>query len=147
MRRAGGLRRANFRGMNWSNSGIAQRRFGSTAIIPEPGITIVSVQRKLPTLPNSLVLIRTMNLLVEVGLSTRDGRTTRRYRGKFDYEGIHYSLGLTDPIARGAFASKAEGGDYPLNDVYLCISLTEPYKEDGRCHKLVAAIISDPAVR
>ena len=27
------------------------------------------------------------------------------------------------------------------NDVYLCVSLTEPFAEDGRCHKLVAGTI------
>jgi len=31
-----------------------------------------------------------------------------------------------------------------LNDVYACISLTEPYEKDNRCHKVVAAILSNP---
>jgi hypothetical protein len=35
-------------------------------------------------------------------------------------------------------------GDHPLNDVYICVSLTEPYEQDGRCHKLVAAVIKNP---
>jgi hypothetical protein len=51
-------------------------------------------------------------------------------------------LSLTDPVARDRFSAKEEGG-YPLNDVYLCVSLTEPYEHDDRCHKLVAAIISN----
>ena len=93
------------------------------------------------TQPNSLVLIKQKHFVVEVGSSTWNGRTTKKYRGKFDYKGTHYSLSLTDPIARTAFASKPEG-DYAVDDVYLCISLTETYEDDGRCHKLVAAVIT-----
>ena len=50
------------------------------------------------------------------------------------------TLSVTDPVVRGAFAGKEET-DYPLNDIYLCVSLTEPYEHDDRCHKLVAAVI------
>lgn len=94
------------------------------------------------TQPNSLVLIKKKHFLVEVGSNTWNGRTKRKYRGKFEYKGTHYSLSLTDPIARTAFASKPEG-DYAVDDLYLCISLTETYEDDGRCHKLVAAVIAD----
>jgi hypothetical protein len=95
------------------------------------------------TLQNSLLLIRKRDFIVQVGNSTWDGKTKRTYRGKFDYRGTLHNLSLTDPVARNAFSSKEEG-EYPLNDVYLCVSLTEPYSEDGRCHKLVAAIICNP---
>ena len=95
------------------------------------------------TLQNSLLLIKKKDFTVEVGSSTWDGRTKRIYRGKFDYKGTHYNFSLTDPAARAAFSAKDEG-DYPLTDVYLCVSLTEPYKEDTRCHKLVASIIKNP---
>jgi hypothetical protein len=93
------------------------------------------------TQPNSLVLIKKEHFVVEVGSSTWNGKTTKKYRGKFEYKGKDYSLSLTDPIARTAFASKPDG-DYPVDDAYLCISLTETYKDDGRCHKLVAAVIT-----
>lgn len=95
------------------------------------------------TLENSLLLIKKKAFTVEVGTSSWNGRTKRIYRGKFDYKGIQHNFSLTDPVARSAFSTKQEG-DHPLNDVYLCVSLTEPYKEDGRCHKLVAAVIRNP---
>lgn len=97
------------------------------------------------TLQNSLLLIKKRDFTVEVASSTWDGRTKRIYRGKFDYRGTNHNFSLTDPAARGAFSAREEG-DYPLNDVYLCVSLTEPFKEDARCHKLVAAILKDPAL-
>ena len=56
------------------------------------------------------------------------------------------NLSVTDPAARDVFGTKEEG-HYPLNDVYLCISLTEPYEHDDKCHKLVAAIISQQSLR
>jgi putative nucleic acid modification protein with dual OB domain len=93
------------------------------------------------TLESSLLLIKKSNFVVEVGSNPWTGRPV--YRGKFDYEHTHYNLSLTDPVAREVFAPKGEG-DYALKDVYLCVSLTEPYEKDGRCHKLVAAIISNP---
>ena len=92
-------------------------------------------------LRNSLVLIRPDNFIVEVGRNYWTGR--RSYRGKFECNGTHYNLSVTDPVVRDAFAAREET-DYPLNDVYLCVSLTEPYEHDDRCHKLVAAIISNP---
>jgi|SRR5208337_1626050 len=99
-------------------------------------------QAEAATLHNSLVLIRPENFIVKVGSSTWDGRTKTTYRGNFRYNGAYHGLSLTDPVARSAFAGKNEG-DYPLNDVYLCVSLTEVFAEDGRCHKLVAAIITN----
>lgn len=99
-------------------------------------------QAEAATQHDSLALITPDNFVVEVGSSTWNGKTKRTYRGKFDYNGIHYSLSVTDTVACNAFATKDEG-DYPLNDVYLCVSLTEPYVEDGRCHKLIAAIVSN----
>ena len=95
------------------------------------------------TLQNSLLLIKQKDFIVEVDTSMWDGKTKRIYRGKFDYKGTHHNFSLTDPDARSLFSAKKEG-DYPMNNVFLCVSLTEPYKEDGRCHKLVAAILKDP---
>lgn len=63
------------------------------------------------------------------------------WRGKFDYKGVHHNFSLTDPVVRDAFSKE---GDYLLNDVYLCVSLTEPAPQDGRCYKLVAAVIKNP---
>jgi hypothetical protein len=92
----------------------------------------------------SLFLIRQMSFTVEVGHRTWDGVPSRTYRGHFNYYGTYYKLSVTDRAVRDMLARKKEG-PYPLNDVYLCISLTEPYDEDGRCHKLVAAVIKNPS--
>jgi len=89
---------------------------------------------------NSLVLIRPDNFNVEIGTNYWTGR--RSYRGKFEYKGTHHNLSVTDPAVRDAFAGRQEG-DHPLNNVCLCISLTEPYEHDDRCHKLVAAVITN----
>ncbi len=95
------------------------------------------------TVHDSLVLIKPTNFVVEVGTNPWNGRKV--YRGKFRYNGTSYNLSITDPVVRGEFASKPSN-DYPLPDVYLCVSLTEPYEHDDRCHKLVAAVISDPTL-
>jgi hypothetical protein len=99
------------------------------------------------TLHDSLVLIRPENFVVKVGSKTWDGKTRKTYRGSFRYNGTSYVLQLTDPVATNAFEVKAEG-DYPLKDVDICVSLTEPWvKDNNRCHKLVAAIFSERSLR
>lgn len=97
-------------------------------------------QAEAATVHDSLVLIKPENFIVEVGRNYWSAK--KSYRGKFEYNGTHHNLSVTDPVARDAFATKQDG-DYPLNDVFLCVSLTEPYEHDDRCHKLVAAIISN----
>ncbi|HEY7291688.1 MAG TPA: hypothetical protein VH583_17760 [Vicinamibacterales bacterium] len=89
---------------------------------------------------HSLLLLRPEDFSVEIGTNPWQGRRT--YRGDFRYKGIHYSLSLTDPRAREVYGNAP--GDHPLNDVYICVSLTEPFEQDGRCHKLVASVIKNP---
>jgi len=93
------------------------------------------------TLSDSLMLIRPHGFVVRIELNSRTGK--KAFRGNFEYDNTAYSLSLTDPVATNAFASR-DVGDYPLNDTYLCISLTEVFEKDGQCHKLVAAVISNP---
>ena len=96
------------------------------------------------SLNNSLVLIKKKKFGLEISSTSWQGRKKKAYRGNFKYKGIYYSLSVTDPVARNAFKEKPEG-EYPMEDVYLCISLTEPWdKDNNRCHKLIAAIIGDP---
>ncbi len=106
-----------------------------------PGCNDCIGEAEASTLPDSLLLIKPENFNVEVGKHYWTGN--RSYRASFDYNGTHHNLSLTDPVARDAFAPKEEGA-YPLTDLYLCVSLTEPYEHDDRCHKLVAAIIKNP---
>ena len=85
------------------------------------------------TLHDSLLLIRPVDFKIDVGSNTWEGRTKRTYRGNFGYNGIYYSLSLTDPVSCNAFAAREEG-EHPLNEVYICVSLTEAFAKDGRCH-------------
>lgn len=89
---------------------------------------------------HSLLLLRPEGFSVEIGTNPWQGRRT--YRGDFRYKGTHYNLSVTDPRVREVYGNSP--GDHPLNDVYICVSLTEPYEQDGRCHKLVAAVIRNP---
>ncbi len=100
-------------------------------------------QMEAETIPESLLLLFQKDFIVEIGTSVWDGKMKRSYRGKFDYLGTNYNLSVTDPVARSVFSRKKEG-DYPIRDVYICVSLTEAYEGDGRCHKLVAAILTNP---
>lgn len=91
----------------------------------------------------SLSLIQQNTLTIEVGSSSWDGRTKKTYRGRFKFKGVTYNFGITDPVARASFKNRDEG-EYELNDVYLCLSLTEPFEKDGRCYKLIAGVCTNP---
>ena len=93
----------------------------------------------------SLALVRPQDLhwLIEEGHQV--GK--RRVRAVFTLAGIPYSLPLTDPVWMkrlaslpcGRHPSKASGPD-----ILLTISLSEPFKANGFCYKLVAAVIALP---
>lgn len=93
------------------------------------------------TLDSSLVLIKPERFAIEIDRNSWTG--AKECRSKLDYRGVHYNMSLTDPIARGVFMPKDEGA-HNLEDAFLCISLTERYEQDRRCHKLVAAIFRNP---
>lgn len=95
------------------------------------------------SLDHSLLLIKPDDLSIEVGPHYYTRK--RAYRARFHYRGTYYNMSLTDPVATNAYSAKGDGS-YVLEDAYLCISLTEPYAKDNRCHKLVAAIIRDAAL-
>jgi hypothetical protein len=92
------------------------------------------------TMEGSLYLIRPDNFDIIVGRNIFNGK--KIYRADFGYQGTHHNLSVTDPVVRDVFGPRDEGR-YPVNNVYLCVSLTHPYEHDGRCHKLVAAVISN----
>lgn len=92
------------------------------------------------TLDTSLVLIKPEKFSIEVGPHYYTGKRT--WRADFDYKGTSYNVSLTDPIATGKYTTD---GSYLLDNVYACVSLTEPWEKDNnRCHKLVAAIFTNP---
>jgi hypothetical protein len=92
---------------------------------------------------HSLVLIRTESLRLHI--APKCGyQKHRNHQADFYYRGVNYSLKLTDPSAIEAFLAKP-AGTYSLHNVYLCISLTEPWEKDNnRCHKIVAAVFCNP---
>lgn len=91
------------------------------------------------SIDGSLFLIKASRFMIEAKLTGPDER--RVYRGIFEYNKTAYNLSLTDPGGRAAL-DKINCGKCTLNDVFLCISLTQPFK-DGRCYKLVAGLISN----
>lgn len=97
-------------------------------------------QDEAASLHDSLTLIRPDNFTVKVGSQTREGKPERTYHGAFSYRTVLYVLKLTDPQAIAPFKNSQES-DYPFNNVHICVSLTEPFK-DNRCHKLVAAVFN-----
>ena len=92
------------------------------------------------SLAYSLALIRPESVRIRIG---REGAAEypRKTRALFRYSGVDYSLKVTDPVAEEPFQIRGDG-EYPLDDVYFCVSVTEPYGRDGRCYKIVAGIIS-----
>ncbi len=95
----------------------------------------------------SLALIRPEWFTVKIGSEIWDGKTKRTYKSRFRYNGVFYTLPLTDRVAIDAYQS-AEEGEYRSSGVDLCVSLTEPFtRYKNRCHKLVAAIFSARPLR
>lgn len=86
----------------------------------------------------SLLLVEPEYLQVQVGT---DGYSKRRVRASFLYKETHYGLVVTDPVVERAFFAK-EDGCYPLEKVFLCVSLTEDW--EGWCYKVVAGVVGRP---
>ena len=97
-------------------------------------------------LRSSLALVRPEGLSIEVILKNWDDQPRKTCWSKFTYNGEDYVLKQTHPDVIKAYLPKAEG-TYPLEDVYICVSLTEPFSGDGNCHKLVAAVFSEQESR
>jgi hypothetical protein len=94
-------------------------------------------------LNSSLLLICPEALNVQVHTEGGTfGPAKKRVRAAFRYNETGYNFIVTDPVAEQAFLPRGEGV-FPVNDAYLCVSLTEAYDRDGRCHKLVATIITE----
>jgi len=101
-------------------------------------------QAEAATQNHSLLLIQTRTLQIQIAAKAAPGKPYRNHQANFQYNGTRYSLKLTDPAAIAAFQDRP-GGVYTLQNAYLCVSLTEPYdKDNNRCHKIVAAIFTNP---
>jgi hypothetical protein len=88
---------------------------------------------------SSLLFIRPERFKFQVGEETLTRK--RKVRAEFSYNGALYNLTVTDPLFE-KFCFDKDPGEYALNDtdVFLCISLGEPY--EGYCYKLAAAVIT-----
>jgi hypothetical protein len=105
------------------------------------GVNDCVTAKEAESLKDSLVLIKPDKVTIRVGME--GGMYQKRaVRAYFKHAGVDYALKVTDPVADETFRAKKDG-EYVLEDVFLCVSLTEPYEKDGRCHKLAAAIISN----
>ena len=88
-----------------------------------------------------LIKVDTITILVhQPGLAFDNPK--RRVQGRFSYAGTDYRLRVTDPIIERGFLQK-ENGEYPLGEMFLTVSLGEPY--NGYCYKLIAAVIAPTA--
>lgn len=88
---------------------------------------------------DSLRLLQPADLRVYV----ENGWNGRELNGEFTFNGSSYKLRITDPTFIGAWAQVAHG-TYPIADVYITVSVTEPFT-DGNHYKVIAAIISRSA--
>lgn len=91
------------------------------------------------TLSSSLLLIHVDDFSVAVETNHFTGKLA--FRGTFTYKGVHHNFSVTDPRARDLFGPQGVG-TYLIGEAYLCVSVTEPFEKDGRCHKLVAGILT-----
>ncbi len=89
----------------------------------------------------SLCLVRAGELWIE---SRCAGRGDKVFRACFDYQGVRYKMSVTDPAVRERFDVEP-AGVYRIGnrEIYLCVSLSEVFEGDGRCHKLVASVIAE----
>jgi hypothetical protein len=90
----------------------------------------------------SLYLVQAGEVEIEV---VRGFYGEKSFRAAFTYGGALYRWSVTDCTVRAKYDEQPLGS-YALKDVgeiFLCLSLTEPFAVDRRCHKLVAAVIAE----
>jgi hypothetical protein len=93
---------------------------------------------------SSLYLVWITHLAVEVALNSMRKRC---WLGIFTLGQHEYKLNITDPVVLHRLQNLDLGKHDFLSgiEILLCISFTEPYV-DRRCHKLIAAVITDPTL-
>lgn len=70
-------------------------------------------------------------------------KTEAQSDGIFEYCGVRYALGVTDPVIESDYLARADG-TYTLSECCLCVSLTKPLEKwnGEQCsYKLIAAVI------
>lgn len=94
----------------------------------------VSEEQAKRQIHSSLLLIKPSRMVISV----QDEINGKKVRAKFDHNGNEYWLAITDAM-ESKYLNRPSG-EYKINkEVFLCISLGEPYRE--WCYKLVAGVI------
>jgi hypothetical protein len=89
------------------------------------------------TIRNSLLLIKPDSLTIKVSSAKYDVKT--KVRAHFIFNNQEYDFAITDFKVELAYEIKDDGDYLIFEEVYLCISLGEPFYDF--CYKLVASII------
>jgi hypothetical protein len=112
------------------------------------GNTIHGMADKLPTaaalaVGSSLKFVQLERIVVSVRTEAgyNGAASNRKVRAKFDYEGTHYLLTVTDPFITKKYLELVDG-DHTLKRVFVCISLSEVLANTGCAYRLVASIIT-----
>jgi len=93
-------------------------------------------QEVISDIDSSLLFIKPDSLTISV-FSGYD--INKKIRAHFFYKNQEYKFSITDLTVEMHYENKPDG-NYPItDDVYLCLSLSEPF--EGDCYKLVAGII------
>ncbi len=93
----------------------------------------------------SLYLVEGADLEIVVSAGRRGPHVMH---GVFYLRHHRYKLSVTDPRVHFYFQGSAPGSyRLPGTDVFLCVSLTDPYQWDHRCHKLIAGVIPQMPLR
>ncbi|MFM0212164.1 hypothetical protein PQQ96_32745 [Paraburkholderia sediminicola] len=134
--------------VNWAT--IATYAENPDVLFVNAGRTFAGLNDEIPNavavgLPNSLVLIAVPTLCIRVYAGYNDAR---KMQARFQYNGVDYALGITDPVIEAEFFPQGLG-EYETGRSLLCISLSMPFtKTNGNGgeyrYKLVAAVIRQP---
>ncbi len=130
-------------GYRWEDLGALQDHAGSlwlNGFSSYNGINDRVPLTQAMTLTSSLKLIHLDNPNIRVFAPGKAfGNAKRRVQASFSFDGTDYALWVTDPIVERQYLAKPDD-EYPLRDVYLTISIGEPYQD--YCYKLVATVIT-----
>jgi len=98
--------------------------------------------------PYSLLLIRPQSVRWQIRATTKGNR---QLRTQFRYNAHDYDFGVTDPLWETRLQALKPGiyprdiaGLTPKHVLWFCLSLGEPFSEDGLCFKLVATVMVWP---
>ncbi|WP_029629961.1 dual OB domain-containing protein [Zavarzinella formosa] len=97
----------------------------------------------------SLYIIRPQNFLLRFWSDQWNGITKRKRRCRFDYKGVTYDLGLTDPVIGERYRDQIPGLGQPTlearlpcsNNLLICLSLAGNL--DNYHYKVVATIFEE----